>query len=362
MKIKQIETFKLNIPFEDFGVGTGMTPTKWDSLDFVLVRIEDELGNVGWGEAFSYFCANSVEAAVNDLVAPLLLDHVVDHPMVTNEWLQKKLSLFGRYGITMFAISGVDIALWDLFSKRQNKSLAECIAAQLHDQLPAYASLVRYGDAELAASIAQRAVDSGFKHVKLHEIEFPEIEAVYQRVGPEIELMVDVNNNWSFEQSQLMVEKLKTLGISWLEEPTFPPEDFDQMSKLRGRGISISSGENFCTAQQFKHALAANSLDIVQPSVTKVGGISEFLKALKLFQHPVRVMPHSPYFGPGYLATLQIMSTLTEPGVFEYLYVEPKDFLYESMPLPINGKINVPKGKGMGMDPDMVVIERYRQY
>jgi L-alanine-DL-glutamate epimerase-like enolase superfamily enzyme len=362
MKIKKIDTFKLNIPFEDFGLGTGMTPTKWDSLDFVLVRIEDELGNIGWGEAFSYFCANSVEAAINDLVVPLLLEQVVEDPIATNEWLQKKLSLFGRYGITMFAISGADIAVWDLFAKRQQKSLAECIAQPLHRQLPAYASLVRYGDAELAANIAQRAVASGFKHVKLHEIEYPEIETVYQRVGPEIELMVDVNNNWSFEQSQIMIDKLKALGISWLEEPTFPPEDFEQMAKLRGQGVSISAGENFCTAQQFKHALTAGSLDIVQPSVTKVGGISEFLKALKLFQHPVRVMPHSPYFGPGYLATLQIMSTLSEPGIFEYLYVKPEDFLFEAIPLPINGQITVPQGYGLGMDPDMDVIERYRKY
>src|SRR4051794_31267883 len=112
MKITAVDPIVLRIPFQDGGTGLGMTPQRWAVLDTVLVRIETDTGLVGWGEAFGYFCHRAVAAAVTDLAAPSLIGRDPSDPAALNLELQRKLALFGRYGITIFALS--DIALWDL--------------------------------------------------------------------------------------------------------------------------------------------------------------------------------------------------------------------------------------------------------
>ena len=117
MKIATIEPIVLSIPFEDGGAGTGITPTRWHTLDTVLIKVTADNGLVGWGEAFGYFCHRAVAALVRDLVAPPLIGRVMNEPQdiaALNLEMQKRLALFGRYGLTIFALSGVDIALWDL--------------------------------------------------------------------------------------------------------------------------------------------------------------------------------------------------------------------------------------------------------
>lgn len=111
MKMTAIEPIVLRIPFEDGGSGTGMTPKRWAHLDTVLVRVTTDAGLVGWGEAFGYFCQRAVAAAITDLVAPSLIGRDPGDPAALNAEMQRKLVLFGRYGITIFALSGVDIAL-----------------------------------------------------------------------------------------------------------------------------------------------------------------------------------------------------------------------------------------------------------
>ena len=105
-----------------------------------------------------------------------------------------------------------------------------------------------------------------------------------------------------------MTEELLDHNLHWLEEPIWPPENFAALADLRAEfGTKTSAGENACTAWQFKAMLEAEAVDYAQPSVTKVGGVSEFLKVVNLAKHHnTYVAPHSPYFGPGYAATLQL--------------------------------------------------------
>ncbi|WNJ88029.1 mandelate racemase/muconate lactonizing enzyme family protein [Bosea sp. 685] len=360
MKVVAAESFRLAIPFSDGGRGEGMTPSVWNRLDIVLVRLETDSGLVGWGEAFAYFCAGAVKAMLDETVLPLVIGCELDDPAAISDMLQRRLSLFGRYGITIFALSGVDIALWDIKGKSAGLPISMLLGQRRRDTLPAYASLVRYGHAETASRFTRQAISEGFRHVKLHEVTRPEISACHA-VLDGAALMVDVNCGWTTDEARSMADWLGEIGALWLEEPTFPPEDFEQLAQLSGR-VALSSGENLCTAWQFKSLIEAGSVKYLQPSVTKVGGFSEIAKLVTMLgsREDIAIMPHSPYFGPGYLATLQIGSALLAEPLFEYLYVWPETQIYRSLPIPEAGVIRVPDGPGLGLDPDPEVIQRYR--
>ena len=115
---------------------------------------------------------------------------------------------------------------------------------------------------------------------------------------------------WSEKHVKEILNPLKEAKLYWLEEPLWPPENYTGLSKLRNKGITIASGENACTSYQFEEMISNNAADILQPSVTKVGGISEIIKISKLKKNNNRVVPHSPYFGPGFIATLQVIGAL----------------------------------------------------
>ena len=361
MKITKVEPILLAIPFDDGSSGQGIFPTKWDTLDFCLVRIETDSGLVGWGESFGYFSNRAVAPIIERSIAPLLVGRELPDPREFGIEAQRKLVLQGRYGITIFALSGVDLALWDLTAKAQSVSVTELAGGRTRDSIPAYCCLVRYGEADLVARYATRGADEGFPEVKLHEITMPEIRRCREAIGPDLPMTVDVNCNWSVDYTREVIPELIALDSRWLEEPIFPPEDFQTLADLRTTGIKIATGENACTAFQFSEMLRLGATDFLQPSITKVGGITEFLKLVELNRtHRLPIMPHSPYFGPGYLATLQMAAMEPAIGLVEYLYVKPEAWLYQNMPQPERGNIPIPTGPGLGLDPDPDVIARYR--
>ena len=284
-------------------------PSTWNALDMVLVRVESDTGIVGWGEAFSYFCRESVAALINRAIKPVLEGQTFTHPTKIQEDLQHKMILQGSYGIAAFAQSGIDIALWDLWAKEQEKPLYDLLGGKAQDNIPAYASLVRYADSDLVKHFSAKAVAEGYEYIKLHEITMPEIRACREEIGKDIAMTVDVNCNWSYSFSEEVIPELISLNSLWLEEPIFPADDFDGLAKLRSKGIAIATGENFNTEYPFKMMLEKEAADYIQPSITKVGGGLGIPKNQNLnWSDTVEFMPHSPYFGPGYLATLQMIA------------------------------------------------------
>src|SRR3954451_2111459 len=361
MKITAVDPIVLRIPFQDGGTGLGMTPQRWAVLDTVLVRIETDTGLVGWGEAFGYFCHRAVAAAVTDLVAPSLIGRDPSDPAALNLELQRKLALFGRYGITIFALSGADIALWDLKAKAADIDLATLLTGRrVRESVQAYASLVRYGTADLVARFSAQAASEGYRSIKLHEITMPEIRAGRGAIDRGISFTVDVNCAWSEQYAAEVLPELADLDTLWLEEPVFPPEDWETLRRLgRGaHGVAIAAGENACTAMEFSRLIP--SVTYSQPSVTKVGGISEFLRIAEIAKaHGRTLMPHSPYFGPGYFATLQLAAALDGFGMFEHLYVWPEAWPASLTPRPVGGEVAIPSGPGIGFEPDPDVLARY---
>jgi L-alanine-DL-glutamate epimerase-like enolase superfamily enzyme len=304
-----------------------------------------------------------VVAAIEDMLAPLVIDREVGEISDFMQKLQQVLHLFGRYGITMFAISGLDIALWDIAAKAAGKSLGKLINENASQTpLAGYSSLYRYGDAELVAAKCQASLDQGYKVIKLHEISEPEVKAARDQIGDVVALTVDANCPWTPVQARDMAFRLKPYELTWLEEPIFPPEDFDALAQLqRDVGIPLAAGENLCTQYQFNQMISSDAVSYVQPSVTKVGGVTEFLRVAELTrENELKLMPHSPYFGPGWLATLQMMSAIPDPGLVERLFVDHEASLYGDLIHPVDGRFRVPQEPGLGAEPDPDVMNAYR--
>ena len=138
MKIVKAESSVVEIPFQLRGTGVGIMPTVWKSLEFALVRLEDEVGNVGWGEGFGYFTVDATKAIIDRLILPTLVGSTIEDIPAWNSWTQRKIHMFGRYGITIFAISGVDIALGILPRSAQASRFTSCLAPGSRDRRSRY--------------------------------------------------------------------------------------------------------------------------------------------------------------------------------------------------------------------------------
>jgi L-alanine-DL-glutamate epimerase-like enolase superfamily enzyme len=362
LKIAAVEAVPLSIPFTYGAEGWKLGSGGWKALDFCLVRVETDDGLVGWGEAFSYSCRRAVAAAVRDMIAPIAVGHDARDIAGLHATIQKRLHIFGRFGITAFALSGLDIALWDIAGKAAGKPLHALIGGARRGRISTYASLLRYADESLLRKYCRKALDEGHRAIKLHEVSEPAIAAARAAVPRDAALLLDVNCEWSVADAIAIGRRLAPLGLEWFEEPVFPPEDAVGLHAVgQGCGIPIAAGENCCFAPQFAALLDARAAQYAQPSVTKVGGITEFLKVAALVrERGAKLAPHSPYFGPGALATLHLLAALTEEARFEYFYLWPEAWLYGSALRPERGELPVPRAPGLGMEPDAEVIGRYR--
>ncbi len=362
MKIADVRPKSLRIPFQTGGKAWEINGQKWNFLDFVLVRLELEDGTIGWGDAFSYHCRAAVHAAVEHMVAPVVVGQDASDISTLMLDMQKKLHLFGRYGVTLFALSGLDIALWDAAAKQAGQPLCRLLGGQAHDDIIGYSSLFNYSDPEMVAAKTKQSMDEGFDYVKLHETGIAEVSAARAVAGDGFPLMVDTNCPWAFEEAKRMALAFKAYDIHWLEEPIFPPEDYPTLARLRAEtGVALASGENACTAFQFRDMIAAGAVDYVQPSVTKVGGITEFRKiAVQAETGGVALMPHAPYFGPGFLATLHLMAATPNSGLAEWLYLDREACLYGDVIRPQDGNFRVPEGPGLGLEPNADVMRDYQ--
>lgn len=362
MKIVRVEAVPLSIPCRYGAEGWTLGSGGWKALDFCLVRVDTDQGLTGWGEAFSYSCRRPVAAAVRDMIAPIVVGRDAADIAGLHAEIQKRLHIFGRFGITAFALSGLDIALWDLAGKAAGKPVHALLGGAKRERLECYASLLRYADPALAARYCEQALGEGFGAIKLHEVSEPVIAAARAAVPREAPLLLDVNCEWNVEEAIAIGRRLAPLGLAWFEEPVFPPEDGAGLRAVGDAcGIPIAAGENCCFATQFASLFDARAVQYAQPSVTKVGGITEFRKVAALAaERSVALAPHSPYFGPGALATLHLIAALAEEARFEYFYLQADAGLYGDLLAPRRGELAVPRGPGLGADPDPEVIRRFR--
>jgi L-alanine-DL-glutamate epimerase-like enolase superfamily enzyme len=308
MKIANIETIPLRIPFTTGGRSAGGVwgPKDLQMVDSLVVKITTDDGIVGWGETFGFTAIPAVKVVIDTILAPELIGSDVTRREKLQGDLQKKFHVFGRSGAFIYGLSAIDIALWDIAGKAAAKPIYQLLGGSEATSLAAYASLIRYADPELIRINVQRAVNSGFRHLKLHEVDVDVIRAACEAAGPGVEITLDVNAPWTVREALDMTEKLRPLNLRWIEEPVWPPEDYSGLARVRAHGgIPVAAGENASTLMDFQHLLEAGAVDFVQPSPAKMGGITELQKVYALANaHGVTVMVHAFYDGPGLLAAV----------------------------------------------------------
>ena len=360
-KISAVSTVSLEIPYEHGGPKASWGGQSWNKLSILMVKVDTEDGVTGWGEAFSYNCRPAVKAVVEHMIAPVVVGMDSSDIAGISWGMQQKLHLFGRYGVTIFALSGLDIALWDIAAKRAGLPLHCLIGGAARTRVMGYASLLKYRETDLVYENTWKARQEGFKAIKIHETEVAAVAASREAAGENVPLMVDTNCPWTPEEARLMAARLKEFDLYWLEEPIFPPEDFDALAELGYvSGIPLAAGENACTSFEFNKMFTAGAVRYAQPSVTKVGGITEMRKIASLAEVTgIALMPHSPYFGPGFLATVQFAAAQPVEGFLERFYCTLEASIYGELINTVGGEFIVPDGPGLGREPDTDVIKEY---
>ena len=359
MKITAIETSIVALPFTMGGPYQSFAGQLWDRMEILLVRVETEDGLVGWGEAFGHAAIVTTKAAIDSIIAPLMIGRDAGDINAINRAILHSTHLLGRNGSFVYGYAGVEIALWDLLGKRTGQPIWRLLGGSKPGKLDAYASLLNYTTTELVAKNTAEAVASGYRAIKLHQTARADVLAAME-VADDARVMLDVNCAWLPPKAQEMAELMELDGLAWLEEPVWPPEDVHGLASLRRYGIPLSAGENVAGLFGFKTLIEAGAIDIAQPSVTKLGGISEMVRIIHLSQaNAIAVAPHSPYFGPGLLATLHIAAALIEKPLIEVLWVEMEANPFDPWVRPQNGQLAVPDGPGLGCDPDPAILARY---
>ena len=360
MLITSVESSVVSLPFDMGGPHPKFAGQNWDRLEILLVRVETDDGLVGWGEAFGHAAIAATKAALDSVVAPLVLGRDAGDINALTRHVLHATHLLGRNGPFVYAFSGIEIALWDLLGKRSGQPIWRLLGATAPGRLDAYASLLSYAnDLDLVARNVADARQAGYRHIKLHELTRDAVLAA-QKAAPDASIMLDVNCAWSPANARAMAWSLAGDGLLWLEEPVWPPEDVAGLASLRRFEIPLSAGENTAGLFGFKTLIEAGAIDIAQPSVTKIGGIGEMLRVIALgHAHGVQVIPHCPYFGPGFLASLHIAAASVEPPLIEGLWLEMEANPFDPWVRVEHGTVGVPTGPGLGCDPDPAVLARY---
>jgi D-galactarolactone cycloisomerase len=362
MKITGLEPIVAALPYEHGGPKPALAGGTWATMDTLFVRVETDAGIVGWGEAFGFAACPITATALTRLVRPMCLGRDAGDIAGLMADLQHRLHNFSGNGPVGYALSGLDIALWDIRGKVERKPLYQLLGGVETQSVPAYASLLRYGSPDLVARNAAAAMERGYRRIKLHETVDEPIAAARRVCGPETPLMIDTNCAWDLPGASAAARRLAEHRVAWLEEPIAPANDFSALARLRAEAsVPIAAGENLGTVVEAGALLEKGGVDVIQPSVTKIGGITEMVKVYALARRAgVTVAPHSPYFGPGLIATIHLIAALGQDAACERYYCDLGGSPLGSAVDAVDGSMRVPQEPGLGVELDERVLERFR--
>jgi L-alanine-DL-glutamate epimerase-like enolase superfamily enzyme len=358
MKIARIEAIALAIPIKPMD-----PPSPWPAATRkqVVVRVVTDSGLTGVGEAFAYGAPLAVVNVIEESLAPLLAGQDPARIPALVDLMHRGTMIYGRRGLAMFAISGVEIALWDLLGKARGASVCELLGGAIRPRMPVYASLVRYGSPGEVAAACRQYVAQGFRALKLHQIDVASVRAAREAVGPDVALMLDTNCPWTPAEAIEMARALAPYGLTWLEEPVWPPEDYAGLARVRAATPTpIALGENESTLYGFREIVERGAADILPPSITKVGGISEFRKIAALAEAAnLPIAPHAFYWGPGLAATLHVAATFGGATPVEFPTGEHETPFLVRPIAARDGWVEVPPGPGLGVEINEEAVRRY---
>ena len=337
----------------------------------VFVRVEDEDGQVGWGEVWANFPSTGAEhraRLVNEVLAPALSGFAANDPSDVFDTLTKDTSVLalqsGEFGPFAQAIAGIDLAVWDLCARRRNMALWKMLGGN-RNQIRVYASGINPTGSR---QMAEAALSRGHRALKL-KIGFDlaadraNLASLHQLIGDGM-LAADANQAWSTERALEIAPHLGEFGLAWLEEPIRADRPWQEWQHLReGAGLPLAAGENITSRAGFEQALGDDVLRVVQPDIAKWGGLSvcsdiarDILTSGKIF------CPHYLGGGIGLLASAHLLAGVGGDGLLE---VDANDNpLRDRFCGPVadirDGMVTLSDNAGLGIEPDLSSIEQYR--
>lgn len=337
-----------------------------------LIAVYTDEGITGWGSVFTNDAL--VEAALG-VLEPLFKGENPLEPERVSEKLHANTFWLGRGGTLTHTIGGIDIAMWDILGKATGQPVGRLLGGRYRDRVRPYASLLMREPGPLSEHLHSIRAQ-GFQAFKIGWGPFGRqsdamdeniVRAAREAVGPEALLMVDAGGSDAFwhqgyKWAARAADMLTAYGVYWFEEPLSPDNLRDYLLLRTNSTVPIAGGEVLTRRQSFTPWLQAGALDIVQPDVTKVGGISEERRiAWMAEENGVRFIPHGWNTALGLAADLHLASASKNTDLVEYLTGSPfiDDIVETKWKLASDGCLAIPNGPGLGISLDFDAVERY---
>lgn len=375
MKISRVQAIWCRVPIPEerrFTSDFGLVST----FDSVIVRVDTECGLTGWGEAkagvgSAAACAG-LAAIVNEDYAPLLLGQ--DPRDISRLWDVMYntpregyavadghgLPQLGRRGLSVSAIAGVDIALWDILGKSLNVPVWRLLGGRRAERMPAYASGGWADASKIGAQLQGYCDKGGFRAVKMRvgvmdgspARSAARVRAAREALGPDIRLMADAHGTWTVAEARAFCRMVEDCDLFWFEEPVSADDKAGMAEVRRCSTVPISAGESEFTRHDFRELAELRAVDVMQPDLAIAGGITEGLRISAIASaYNLRLAPHLWSGAPAFAAGLHLAATQSAGFILEYsLGHNPMlhDLIEESFPVE-NGHVAVPDRPGLGI-------------
>jgi L-alanine-DL-glutamate epimerase-like enolase superfamily enzyme len=337
-----------------------------------LIEVQTDEGLTGIGSAMT---SKALIAASVKLLRPLLIGERADEPARVSEKLRQSFFWQGRGGAVEHAISGIDIALWDLMGKICKQPVARLLGGSYRGRIKPYGSMLFDEPGPLRAKL-QQATARGFKAIKLGWRPFGRrdrktdellIKTARDTVGPEVEIMVDAGGSeqfwphgykWALETAKM----LAAYDVAWFEE-ALPPDDLEGFIELRRHApLPITTGEVLTRRQSFRPFIEHHAVDIIQPDCTKCGGLTEAWRiAWMAYDHNILWVPHGWNTAIGLAADLHLAAAVPVAKYVEYLTPSPyiEDIITEPFKVDAEGYLPIPDRPGLGIELNREALKRF---
>lgn len=369
MKIREIRCAGLRGATPEGGWSNEIKP---EDCVQTLIAVHTDEGTVGLG---SVFTNEALVRASLSVLEPLYLGENALEPERVSEKLHQNMFWLGRGGSITHTISGIDIALWDLLGKATGQPVGRLLGGRYRERVQPYASLLmdkpeKMKDNLLAIkSQGFRAFKIGWGPFGRHNASTDEaiVKAAREAIGPDSRLMVDAGGSdafwpngykWALNTSKMLAD----YDVHWFEE-ALNPDALEDYVKLREHSpVAISGGEVLTRRQSFQPWFNARAFDIVQPDVTKVGGISEERRIACMAQdYGIRFIPHGWNTAVGLAADLHLASAFPDTDLVEYLIGSPfiDEIKVGGWKLDADGMLAIPSTPGLGIELNPDILKKY---
>ena len=324
LKIVDVKAFATSFPLPPGGnvrLGIGRAVKK----DAVLVKVTTAGGLVGWGESHHARAPSTIAKLVETTLKMLVVGE--DAANVQGIWQKiyvKQLASHGLGAGAAMAMSGIDMALWDIRGKATGWPLYKLLGG-IARPIPAYAGGISLGFQDPASLVeeARLHVAAGYKALKLRLGDNPKddlarVEAIRKSFGDDLVILSDANTGYTLADARAVMPGLDANKVAWLEEP-FPAHDYRSYHEAKAFGrVPLAAGENHYTRFEFSRLIEERAVTILQPDLSKTGGITEFMKiAAMASAYKLPLHPHTSMTGLNMAASIHVLAALDHPGYFE---------------------------------------------